>query len=54
MAVIFAAFLGAYVSLATAGHIVLVDFIAMIIGYAEKEDHENFPNLPLSKQRFIQ
>ncbi|MBW2559748.1 MAG: hypothetical protein JRE40_02710 [Deltaproteobacteria bacterium] len=50
MEVIFAAFLVAYISLATTGHIVLVDCIAMVIGYAEKEEHyKNSPMVTLQK-----
>ncbi len=39
MAIIFAAFLVAHLYLATTGHTVFADFISMITGYAEKEEH---------------
>ena len=39
MAVIFAACFVVYLYLATTGLIVLADFIATIMGYAEKEEH---------------
>lgn len=39
MAIIFAAFLVAHLYLATTGHTVFADFISMINGYAEKEEH---------------
>ena len=39
MAVVFAAFFVAHIYLATTGHTVLADFIAMVTGYAEKEEH---------------
>jgi len=39
MAVIFAAFFVAHIYLATTGHTVFADFIAMVTGYADKEEH---------------
>jgi len=39
MAIIFTAFFVAHIYLATTGHTVFADFITMITGYAEKEEH---------------
>lgn len=39
MAIVFAAFFVVHIYLATTGHSVLADFISMITGYAEKEEH---------------
>ncbi len=39
MAVLFTAFFVAHIYLATTGHTIFADFISMITGYAEKEEH---------------
>ncbi len=39
MAIVFVAFFIAHIYLATTGHTVFADFISMITGYAEKEEH---------------
>lgn len=39
MAIIFTAFFIAHIYLATTGHTIFADFISMITGYAEKEEH---------------
>jgi len=39
MAIMFAAFFVAHIYLATTGHTVSADFVTMVTGYAEKEEH---------------
>lgn len=39
MAIVFVAFLIAHIYLATTGHTILSDFVSMITGYAETEEH---------------
>ena len=39
MAIIFTAFFVAHIYLATTGHTIFADFITMITGYADKEEH---------------
>ncbi|MEA2014820.1 MAG: cytochrome b/b6 domain-containing protein, partial [Thermodesulfobacteriota bacterium] len=39
MAIIFAAFFVAHIYLATTGRTVFADFVTMVTGYAEKEEH---------------
>jgi thiosulfate reductase cytochrome b subunit len=39
MAIIFAAFFVAHIYLATTGHTVFSDFVTMVTGYADKEEH---------------
>lgn len=39
MAILFTAFFVAHIYLATTGHTIFADFISMITGYAEKEEH---------------